>query len=309
VRFLIKVSGQRLILPFYHAVTDEPMPHISNLYPVKSIDQFERDLDFFLKYYQPIDLKRLFALVQNNEHPQKPSFHLSFDDGLRQCSDVIADILLRKGIPATFFVNTAFIDNKDLFFRYKASLIIERAKESGKNWRQKKDDLLQINYRDREKLDLIGPTYGLDFKAFLAEYRPYMTVEQIKALAEKGFTIGSHSIDHPRFSELTVDEQTGQVEKSLAELKNILHFQVNTFSFPFTDDGVRLELFQNLQKINPAVDLTFGCAGMKNDSAKINLQRIPVEKGNVPASAYIKSEYLYFMMRAFLNKNTIQRPV
>ena len=51
---------------------------------------------------------------------------LSFDDGLVECHQVIAPLLMTKGVPATFFLNNHFIDNRDLFFRYKASLIIDQ---------------------------------------------------------------------------------------------------------------------------------------------------------------------------------------
>ena len=122
---LSKAATGKVLAPFYHAVSDIPMPHIRHLYRVKTVAEFERDLDFLLKHYTPIDFHELPNLLQHKPRSGKPPMLLSFDDGLREFYDPIAPILLRKGIPAICFLNSGFLDNKDLFFRYKASLLID----------------------------------------------------------------------------------------------------------------------------------------------------------------------------------------
>lgn len=106
-------------LPFYHVVSNVELPHILN-YPYFNVAQFEKQLDIYLKYFKPASLDDVVSGICTG----KRMFHLSFDDGLRQCAEVVAPILLRKGIPATFFINTAFVGNRKLFYRYKASLIL-----------------------------------------------------------------------------------------------------------------------------------------------------------------------------------------
>ena len=53
---------------------------------------------------------------------------LTFDDGHLEMFEVVAPILSKRGISATFFLNTGFLDNKDMFFRHKASLLIGHLK-------------------------------------------------------------------------------------------------------------------------------------------------------------------------------------
>ena len=86
-----------VFLPFYHTVSDKKLPHILN-YPYRNLSQFEAELDYYLKYFKPVELSYLL------EKPRQPQniFHLSFDDGLKECAGVIAPVLLRKGVPATF---------------------------------------------------------------------------------------------------------------------------------------------------------------------------------------------------------------
>lgn len=42
-------TGMRIIFPFYHVVSDEPVQHINYLYKVKTTKQFIADLNFYWK--------------------------------------------------------------------------------------------------------------------------------------------------------------------------------------------------------------------------------------------------------------------
>lgn len=130
--FWQKISGQKLIFPFYHLVSDNKVPHVNQLYPIKSVSQFTRDIDFLLARFNPISYSDLEEYVRRDSLPEKPSFLLSFDDGLREFHDVAAPILLAKGVPAICFLNSGFIDNKDLMYRYKGSLLCNTLFENPK---------------------------------------------------------------------------------------------------------------------------------------------------------------------------------
>lgn len=52
--FYIKWSGQGLVMPFYHCVSDDELIHIKHLYPIISTLRFNNDLDFFPKNYKPV---------------------------------------------------------------------------------------------------------------------------------------------------------------------------------------------------------------------------------------------------------------
>ncbi len=128
VELLTKITGKNTIFPFYHIVSNDKVPHVEHLYPIRTTQKFEQDLDFFLNHYTPIEIDDIIDSTLHGKPLKKNSFLLSFDDGLSEVYDIIAPILLRKGIPAIFFINSGFIDNKDLFFRYKASILIEKLK-------------------------------------------------------------------------------------------------------------------------------------------------------------------------------------
>jgi len=53
--FIKKIANHSFVAPFYHVVSDEPLPHVEQLYNIKTIQQFKDDLDFLLKHFKPID--------------------------------------------------------------------------------------------------------------------------------------------------------------------------------------------------------------------------------------------------------------
>ena len=47
--WLDAVSSERCLLPYYHLVSDEDVPHVRPLYRYRSIREFKADLDCFLR--------------------------------------------------------------------------------------------------------------------------------------------------------------------------------------------------------------------------------------------------------------------
>lgn len=100
---LERVAAEDLMIPVYHTVSDHHLPHIKYLYRYKNVDQFVSDLQFFSSHYSLIGLGELLAHRKNGRSLPPNALLLTFDDGLREISDIVAPILLEKKIPATFF--------------------------------------------------------------------------------------------------------------------------------------------------------------------------------------------------------------
>jgi len=303
INILQKITKQKVLFPFYHAVAEKPLPHIKHLYRMKTITEFQNDLGFLLKHYEPVDIEILHNLLVNKIVPQKPVFHLTFDDGLKEIYEVVAPILVKKGIPATFFINSGFAGNKGLFYRYQASLALDELTLGGNLTNPMKKEILSITYNDRHKLFQYFSQKQVE--DFLNRETPYLTVEQIKSLSAQGFTIGAHSVDHPHYYEIPLDEQLRQTRESLNFVTSIVDQKWRLFAFPFTDYKVFKQFFDT---IKPDVDLSFGTAGLKNDEVPYHHQRIEGEKANIQSieSVLIK-EHIKYVVKSFLKKNHIRR--
>jgi len=301
-------------LPVYHCVSDESLPHLKNIINYKNTKQFEEDLDYFLKHFQFVNWTEFKEYVSGNFKPNKKIALLTFDDGLREFYDIVVPILERKGVYAINFINPAFIDNKDLMFRCKASLIIDEIKKkksinpevytilsSKENLQQQ---VLQINYFQKNDLDTLAQLLDIDFTSFLRTQQPYLTSDQLYTLTQKGFGISSHSWDHPLYHELTIQQQLETTHKTFEYLKEN-SFLYESFAFPFTDFGVKAEFFDSLFQ-NQEIFCTFGSAGVKLDSVEKNFHRLPLEIGET-AEVTLKKEIAYFKLKKMINKNKISR--
>jgi peptidoglycan/xylan/chitin deacetylase (PgdA/CDA1 family) len=325
VRLLIRMTGQNIILPFYHAVSNEPLPHLRHLYSIKSVRKFSSDMDFFLKHYKTVSFTDLLELIRGSGKVDKPVLALSFDDGLREVYDIIAPILLKKGVPAAIFVNTAFAGNRGLFYKYKASLIVDRLNSldhpdniyeiinsrMGTSIRRRSvmiRKILGLGYEQQNLLDSIAELLEIDFDTFLKIRKPYMTKEQLKELQSQGFQIGSHSIDHPWYSSLKLDEQLRQTSESMKWISETFNPGYRFFSFPFIDDGVGTAFFDAIFNRNSGmIDLAVGSAGLKKEQFPFHLQRIPMEKSRMGAGIYVRGEYVYYIGKSLAGKNIARR--
>jgi peptidoglycan/xylan/chitin deacetylase (PgdA/CDA1 family) len=321
---LISLSGQNLFCPFYHIVNDAEVPHIKHLYKVKGIKGFIKELDYLLKIITPVDFFQLKEIFENHKD-NKRNFFLSFDDGLSEIYHIIAPILKQKGIPATFFLNSAFVDNKDLFYRYKASLIIERLQNPNASKKETslarnilkryqirtaglKKGVLSVGYDQKNALEELAQILEVDFEEYLKAKKPYLTSDQISSLLKDNFTIGAHSIDHPEYRKIPLEEQVRQTKESVHFIIDKFGLKYKTFSFPFTDHGVGKLFFDTmLRPENGTVDLSFGCAGLKEDYLPSHIQRFPMEGAKTPAKNLIHSEYFYYLIKSIFNKNKIAR--
>lgn len=306
-------------LPLYHSVSDQELPHIRHVIRYKNTRQFEDDLDYISKYFQFVDWHEFKDFTSGNFRSGKKIALLTFDDGFREFYDTVAPILERKGIYACNFINPAFIDNKDMMFRCKASLLIDLLEKksivnpeiahilslqnnsSAEAIRQR---ILKITYQEKHILDLLAEKLEFDFKAYSREFRPYLSTEELKILTDKGFGIASHSWDHPKYGELSLKEQMETTHQTFAYLKEN-GFLYETFAFPFTDFQVKQDFFEELFK-NKEIYCSFGCAGVKLDSVRKNFQRIPMEMGET-GETILKKEIAYFRLKKLMNKNTIIR--
>lgn len=312
---LFKLTMQKGILPFYHSISNKSLPHIKHLYKVKNAKQFESDLDFLLSHFNPIDLDT-FLNADKLNRLSKPFFLLSFDDGLAEFYHIISPILLRKGIPAICFLNSEFVDNKNLFYRYKASLLIEEVTKNKtvtdkisrhfKNDKDFKTNILNLQYSNSYILDNIAKELHFNFDDFLLNEKPYLTTNQILELSLKGFHFGAHSVNHPLYNQIELNEQLSQTKDSINFIAKKFNPPFHTFSFPFTDYGVSEDFFSSLNN-STKIDATFGTAGLKKEKVANHFQRIPFELQNYSAKQLLNSELIYYLIKAPLGKNTIRR--
>ncbi len=316
--FLKKITGDKLIIPLYHLVTDNPPLHVKNLYNPRPVKNFMEDLDFFTSNFKVLSPDEFYAVIDDPAKSKKNGFMLTFDDGLREIYEFIAPYLYQMGIPAIFFINNNFVDNRDMFYRFKVSLLIERINQCPNKSALKKvsgliglngqkrstmcNEILKFNYLDNEVLDLAGEVLQIDFKEYLKENKPYMDSNQIRELQKKGFIIGSHTKDHQLLTGLTETEIICKLKESMDQLIQEFSPRYRYFAFPFSDYGINKDIISRIHNLKDLlIDASFGSSGLKPIVEKRHIQRIPMEVKGRSARQILITDYLIF----FLRKNII----
>jgi peptidoglycan/xylan/chitin deacetylase (PgdA/CDA1 family) len=301
--WLHKMAHTKLIVPLYHTISDLPLPHIQPLYPVRSTEQFKTDIRWLLHKYQPVTLRQLTAQAHAGEPFSKPSFHLTFDDGLRQVLP-LSKWLKEQGISATMFVNPSFMGNQGLMHRFQVALLITRledendahlrinlanALECGKEEVEKQ--LLRLTINDRELLSRCLDIAAVDVHQFLETERPYLDPSELQTWLDDGHSLGGHSMDHPEYYLLSPEEQWTQAWESCDWIRE--HFAIDPvpFAFPFTDWKVAPAFFQRWQEETDGA-LIFGTRGVHAGTIPQHVQRIPVERTAHGIPAIVKGALL-----------------
>lgn len=318
---LIQQSEQFLLLPVYHTVSNRPLPHLKHLYPIKNSKAFEADVDFLLQHFKPVSALDIQRHITGEKPIKTPSFHLSFDDGMRDCIETIAPILQKKGVSATFFINNDFTDNQSLFFRHHISILIERIQRKQVSFAQKKEALSilsdanlhatslikaikSLQHRQQHLLKKVSLALGFDAAQYLQKERPYMTLAEVQQLHQQGFHIGAHSVNHPYYQHLSLEEQLQQTKASMAFVQKHFPSACASFAFPYTSTDISMAFFD---KIKQEVNASYGTSGLKIDSVKAHLHRLPMEGVPFSARTIIKGEYFFFLLKMKLHKHHYER--
>lgn len=296
VRTLINVGSKLMpelyyppagvLFPYAHIVSDIAPLHVRHLYAVPSVTKFKSDIDFLCRRYRALQLSDLEGIAQYRDKRPARSFVLSFDDGMREVYEIIAPILREKGIPALFFLNSSTIDNKQLMWRHKVSLLIERSHSrpgqipSALSVRPGESlcaKLKALRFADDHILDDVARFFEVDFDEYLSSAKPYLTTGQVLELARDGFEFGAHSGTHPYFNELPVENQKDQIARSVQFIR-ALGLPCRYFAFPFHDNGVPASVFKYM--IDLGLVLSFGTSEARVDSIGFSFQRFALDAEN-----------------------------
>jgi peptidoglycan/xylan/chitin deacetylase (PgdA/CDA1 family) len=317
IKYLARVNP---LIVNYHVVSDKRLPHIVNLYKYRSISGFNHDLDFLTRNFNFIDLEKFLQYTRDQIRLPENALLLTFDDGLREVYDIVAPILETRNIPATFFLTSNFLDNQELGYDHKKSLLIDYLMESGTqqiydrvrsilNCQENSKTavhkiLFSLPYDKLYLIDEIARVLKYNFDDYLQQINPYISTSQVKDMLRRGFTFGAHGIDHARFSEISLKNQINQAVSSTKDIVGKFSLPYKVFAFPYSDDRVSMNFFRD---ISHEIEAPFGTHGLLNDEAPSNFQRISLEKFGYRAKKVLKFHFTRKIVFKVLGRDKIKR--
>lgn len=267
------VSARTLPIFIFHAVETHPKPYIKHLYDYHTPESFERVLDEILRHFKPLEDLSPEGIARAGAD----RFLVTFDDGLRSSYEVASPILERKGIPAIHFLITDFLgggaSSSMVEEKFKASLLMELLKS-----RSERDQtdvaailarmgyasahpgqaLMSVRQADGAVFDAVAARLSVDLDAYFRADRPYITHQEATDLVRRGFMLGAHSCDHPRYWEITLDEQVSQTRRSMRHMSESFDLPYRYFAFPYKNRGITPAFYE---RVRGEVDLFFTTSG------------------------------------------------
>jgi peptidoglycan/xylan/chitin deacetylase (PgdA/CDA1 family) len=95
---------------FYHRVARE---YVDNPWSI-SVDNFRRHLDWLQERFDLVSLEEAQRRIRQPQN-ERTAVSITFDDGYAENADFAIPELVQRGVPATYFVSTYFIDSGQPF--------------------------------------------------------------------------------------------------------------------------------------------------------------------------------------------------
>ena len=170
--------------------------------PYKDFDKFEAQIKCIGRNYGFVRPDDLQDILTGQMKYTGTKVLLTFDDGFKSNALLAEKLLNPLGIKAIFFIPPDFINAKN---------------------------------RDKQKTFIAGNIYNNRFKSEeIPDDMAPMTWQDIERLLEQGHTIGAHTINHRKLTEI---ESEGELKSEIVESGNILQkklgVDIEHFSYPF----------------------------------------------------------------------------
>jgi peptidoglycan/xylan/chitin deacetylase (PgdA/CDA1 family) len=295
------LHGDAPLAVFYHVVCEQRLPHLAHLYSFHTPEAFEKQIRFLQSRFDFVSEDDLLARASTGASLPVRAAHLSFDDGLSQCFSVVRPILLKLGVPCSFFACSDYVDNRRVFHRHIVSLCLDsldaldrraaiepllaRASEIAGSPLRSKDELsLWLRGRDRDSeadLRALAPALEVDVDSLTTTIEPFMSSAELLALQREGFSIGAHGRSHSdlrRMSHVEVRDEIVLASRSIAAL---LGRNAVAFAFPYSGEGISRDVLAQIVRDAEEVSFLFDSDWPARDAGFI-VQRLCAETSAPP---------------------------
>lgn len=238
----------------YHDVLPNGFPENNFLFgETVTIEEFEWQLDFISKHYNPVSLPQLLDWLETGSPLPDRAVLLTFDDGHVNNLKYVLPPLKERGIPFTCFVVAAALGQQKLLWFEEGYYRIFLTK--AKVWRLRNGEQLEIETA-KQKAAACATFFTMcrtlsesDQEIEVSSLRSQLPLEQpqecfpdrfdflsagdLMTLRDNGVEIGAHTMTHPILASLSTKTAETEIELSKCRLEQALGTPVKAFAYPF----------------------------------------------------------------------------
>jgi peptidoglycan/xylan/chitin deacetylase (PgdA/CDA1 family) len=250
----------------FHHICDTQTPFTAGISVSTSPKKFEAALKFLTAYYAPVRLEDVLTDCDGRGLPAR-ALLITFDDAYASVAEWAAPLCRQYGVPAVFFVNAAFLDNRrlapDNLVCYAAGTLgmetINRAARAIPGKEALKFQTLAevfggffpaISLAEREIfLDALRKLSGIDESRLAREANLYLSGKQLREMSSFDFEIGNHTYTHTHCRSYSKQDFASEVDRNKEELEAVSGAKVRSFSQPYgSSNDLTPELIRHLKQ-------------------------------------------------------------
>ena len=246
------MSGNSPIILLYHQVSPENTKFIENYNINVKPNLFDEHMKILKNEYAPITFEEWNEAIKNDDDVSDRVL-VTFDDGYKDVINYGAEILDKHNLDGIWFINGGMVNNDKVFWLSQLMYLYDNnyldnflnefnldfpglLKPINLNNLPVKDvDMwAKDNYSKTLDESLNKYILGLGWSEVIQANRNsiYANSKELKTLSEN-FVIGNHTLSHPNFRNLSIEDKIKESEESRNILENIIDKKINTFAFPF----------------------------------------------------------------------------
>lgn len=298
-----------LLIVTYHRVLETPDPLLPG---EPSAAEFAAQLDALQRTFNLLPLPEAHARLQAGTLPPRAAC-LTFDDGYANNCEIALPLLEQRGVPATVFIATGFLDGGRMF----NDTVIEAVRRAprlldleplGLKRYEFPDDSARLRAIDEilPAIKHLDPAERARRAEFIAEIAGadmprnlMMTSAQVRTLAERGVDVGGHTVTHPILTRVPLDEARHEIEEGKRRLEEITGQRLKSFAYPNgrPNDDYTAEHAQLVQQAGFEVGVSTARAVAVRGCDPFQVPRTPIWGRTVAdkvlrlAAAYLDRDY------------------
>lgn len=249
-RVAVSLHARDALVLVYHSIVSEQKGEPFRYH--HTLGEFEAHLDWLGARCTPVTLADFARWKRGELQPRRPPVLITFDDGYRNNATLAAPVLSRKGFPALFCIASEYIGSDRVLWPDE---VFSRVLAWAGNSLEAPNQTVRAvpgprAAREALALSIVEACKNCDdarrreFIAYLARETPraaimldsavqeFMSWADVRALAAKGFDIGSHTVTHPILSQLSQADLRRELQESRACIEAQTGLPCNALAYP-----------------------------------------------------------------------------
>jgi peptidoglycan/xylan/chitin deacetylase (PgdA/CDA1 family) len=245
-----------LVVFNWHQVTPlfEPLCH--HEYTWTQLEDFEAEVDYLIREFDVMPLHEAIRRFDRGAL-RGPCAALTFDDGDASMAKYVVPALRQRDLPATFFINSAYLDCKRSYWfpilsylcnvedKNLQAILPQRLKDEALQLRTTNDPSFYNAVRKRIE-ELASWVPNLESRLITTRWLADLDGDQ--------FAIGAHGHEHQRFSMMSAEWQHNDLRENVRVLSQFQAYRP-VFAVPFgrpsdwTNQTIRIARQQGLEVV------------------------------------------------------------